>query len=90
MTNKDKNNKQNGAEVESSLNEDTLDNEVDNNENLATPSYEELFDKKYAIVSPLILSTTYLWFDYSHLATQDMIFSCLVTLGIYSLAKLRE
>ena len=26
--------------------------------------HEELFNKKYAIISPLILSTTYLWFDY--------------------------
>ena len=25
--------------------------------------HEELIDKKYAFVSPLILSTTYLWFD---------------------------
>ena len=47
--------------------------------------HEELFDKKYAIISPLILSTTYLWFDYSHLATQDIIYSCLVTIGIFSL-----
>ena len=49
--------------------------------------HEELFDKKYAIISPLILSTTYLWFDYSHLATQDIIYSCLVTTGIFSLVK---
>ena len=49
--------------------------------------HEEFFDKKYAIVSPLILSTTYLWFDYSHLGTQDIIYSCLVTIGIFSLVK---
>ena len=35
--------------------------------------HEEFFNKKYAIISPLILSTSYLWFDYSHLATQDII-----------------
>ncbi len=52
--------------------------------------HEELIDKKYAFVSPLILSTTYLWFDYSHLATQDIIFSCLVTIGIFSLAKIKS
>ena len=52
--------------------------------------HEEFFDKKYAILSPLILSTTYLWFDYSHLATQDIIFSCLVTLGIFSLVKIKS
>ena len=52
--------------------------------------HEELIDKKFAIVSPLILSTTYLWFDYSHLATQDIIFSSLVTIGLYSLAKIKN
>ena len=52
--------------------------------------HEELFEKKYAIVSPLILSTTYLWFDYSHLATQDIIYSCLVTTGIFSLVKVKS
>ena len=49
--------------------------------------HEELIGKKFAIASPLILSTTYLWFDYSHLATQDLIFSCLVTIGIFSIVK---
>ena len=52
--------------------------------------HEELCDKKYAIVSPLILSTTYLWFDYSHLATQDIIYSFLVTTGIFSLVKVKS
>ena len=52
--------------------------------------HEEFFDKNYAIVSPLILSTTYLWFDYSHLATQDMIYSCLVNIGIFSLVKIKS
>jgi len=52
--------------------------------------HEELIDKKYAIVSPLILSTTYLWFDYSHLATQDIVFSSLVTIGLYALTKIKS
>ena len=52
--------------------------------------HEEFFNKKYAIVSPLILSTTYLWFDYSHLATQDIIYSCLVTIGVFSLVKIKS
>jgi len=52
--------------------------------------HEELIDKKFAFVSPLILSTTYLWFDYSHLATQDIIFSSLVTIGLFSLAKIKS
>ncbi|MCR8539066.1 MAG: glycosyltransferase family 39 protein [Prochlorococcus marinus CUG1439] len=52
--------------------------------------HEEFFNAKYAIISPLILSTTYLWFDYSHLATQDIIFSCLVTVGVFSLVKIKS
>ena len=52
--------------------------------------HEEIFNKKYAIISPLILSTTYLWFDYSHLATQDIIYSCLVTIGVFSLVKIKS
>ena len=52
--------------------------------------HEEFFNKKYALVSPLILATTYLWFDYAHLATQDIIYSCLVTLGIFSLVKVKS
>ena len=52
--------------------------------------HEEFFNKKYAIISPLILSTTYIWFDYSHLATQDIIYSCLVTTGVYSLIKIKN
>ena len=46
--------------------------------------HQEFFDKNYAIISPLILATTYLWFDYSHLATQDLIYSCLVTTVSYT------
>jgi len=52
--------------------------------------HEELFNKKYAIVSPLILATTYLWFDYSHLATQDIVYSCLVTIGVLALVKIKS
>jgi len=52
--------------------------------------HEELFNKKYAIMSPLILATTYLWFDYSHLPTQDIIYSCLVTIGVLALVKIKS
>jgi len=52
--------------------------------------HEELFNKKYSIISPLILSTTYIWFDYSHLATQDIIYSCLVTIGVLALVKIKS
>jgi len=52
--------------------------------------HQELIGKKDAIFSALILATTYIWLDFAHLATQDMIFACLVTSGLYSLVKLRE
>ncbi len=52
--------------------------------------HEEFFNKKYAIISPLILATTYVWFDYSHLATQDVVYSCLVTLGVFSVVKIKN
>ena len=52
--------------------------------------HEELLGKREAIFSSLILSTTYLWFDFAHQATQDMIFACLVCLGIYSLTKIEK
>jgi len=48
------------------------------------------FDKKYSLVSPIILSTTFLWINYSHLATQDMVFSSLITLGLYSSIKFQK
>ncbi len=52
--------------------------------------HEEFFGKNHAIISPLILATTFLWFDYSHLATQDLIYSCLVTTGVFSLVKIKQ
>jgi len=51
--------------------------------------HQELIGKKDAIFSALILATTYIWLDFAHLATQDMIFAFLVTSGLYSSAKLR-
>ena len=44
--------------------------------------HKELIGDKNAIVSPLILGTTFLWINYSHLATQDIVFSSIVTSGI--------
>ncbi len=52
--------------------------------------HQELIGKKDAIFSALILATTYIWLDFAHLATQDMIFACLVTSGLYSLTKSRK
>jgi len=50
--------------------------------------HEELFNKKNAIISPLILATTYIWFDYSLLATQDIIYSCIVNVRVLAIVKI--
>ena len=50
--------------------------------------HEELLGKRGAIFSSIILSTTYIWFDFAHQATQDIIFACLITGGLYSLIKI--
>ena len=49
--------------------------------------HKELIKKPFAIISPIILSTTYLWINYFHMATQDIIFASLITLGIFSSVK---
>tara|TARA_X000000950_G_C13918534_1_gene662207 strand:- start:7399 stop:8952 length:1554 start_codon:yes stop_codon:yes gene_type:complete len=49
--------------------------------------HKEIFNPKNAIISPLILATTYLWINYYHMATQDIIFSSLVCIGIFSAIK---
>ena len=52
--------------------------------------HQELISKKDALFSTLILATTYIWLDFAHLATQDIIFACLITSGIYSLTKFSQ
>lgn len=52
--------------------------------------HEELVGERNAIISPIILSTTYIWFDFAHLATQDLIFSCLISLAIYAIIKINN
>ena len=49
--------------------------------------HKELIKDKNPIYSALILSTTFLWINYAHMATQDMVFSSLVSLGILSTIK---
>ncbi len=49
--------------------------------------HKELIKDKNPIYSALILSTTYLWINYAHMATQDMVFSSLVSLGMISTIK---
>ena len=49
--------------------------------------HKELIGNNYAIISPLILSTTFLWINYVHMATQDIIFASIITIGILSSIK---
>lgn len=49
--------------------------------------HKELVDKKNQIFSVLILSTTLLWINYFHMATQDIIFAAITTFGIFSTIK---
>ena len=52
--------------------------------------HQELISKSNALFSTLILATTYIWLDFAHLATQDIMFACLTTSSIYSLTKLSQ
>ena len=49
--------------------------------------HKELIKDKNPIYSSLILSTTFLWINYAHMATQDIVFSSLVSLGLISTIK---
>ena len=49
--------------------------------------HQEILDKKYSIISPLILSTFFLWINYAHMATQDIIYGSIITFGVYSSLK---
>ena len=49
--------------------------------------HKELLEDKNPIYSALILSTTFLWINYAHMATQDIVFSSLISLGIISSIK---
>tara|TARA_Y100001978_G_scaffold194738_1_gene202193 strand:- start:591 stop:2138 length:1548 start_codon:yes stop_codon:yes gene_type:complete len=49
--------------------------------------HKELTNKAWPIISSLILCTTYLWINYFHMATQDIAFGAVITLGIYGSIK---
>ena len=51
---------------------------------LTSKIHKELIGEKNQIFSALILSTTFLWINFFHMATQDIIFSTIVTFGIFS------
>lgn len=49
--------------------------------------HKEIIRKNYALISTLILSTTFLWINYFHMATQDIFFSSIITFGLFSSIK---
>ena len=54
---------------------------------LTSKIHKELIGEKNQIFSALILSTTLLWINFFHMATQDITFSAIVTFGIFSTIK---
>ena len=49
--------------------------------------HKELIKDENQFYSAIILSTTFLWINYAHMATQDIVFSSLVSLGLISTIK---
>ncbi len=49
--------------------------------------HKELVGDDFAIISPIILSTTFLWINYVNMATQDLIFASIITIGLLSSIK---
>ena len=49
--------------------------------------HKELLGNKFAICSPLILITTFLWINYANMASQDIFFATAITFGIFSSIK---
>ena len=49
--------------------------------------HEELIKKQDKILSAIILSTTFLWINYFHMATQDIVYASIVTFGLFATIK---
>ena len=49
--------------------------------------HKELLKKQGQIFSVFILSTTFLWINYFHMATQDLVYSTIVTFGLFTTIK---
>ena len=49
--------------------------------------HKELLGNKFAILSPLILITTFLWINYANMASQDIFFATGITFGVFSSIK---
>ena len=54
---------------------------------LTSKLHKELIGGRNQIFSVLILSTTFLWINFFHMATQDITFSAIITFGIFSTIK---
>ena len=50
--------------------------------------HKEIANEDFPIISSLILSTTFLWINYFHMATQDIAFASLTTLGSICVYKI--
>ena len=44
--------------------------------------HKELLNDKYSFYSPIILSSTFLWINYSNMATQDIVFASIISCGV--------
>ena len=49
--------------------------------------HKELFGNEHALISPLVLSTTFLWINYANIASQDIVFAAIITFGIFATLK---
>ena len=49
--------------------------------------HRELLGNKFAVLSPLILITTFLWINYANMASQDIFFASAITFGVYATIK---
>ena len=49
--------------------------------------HKELLNRKNSIYSSLILSTSFLWINYFHMSSQDIIYGTFITFGIFAVIK---
>ena len=54
---------------------------------LTAKLHKELIKKQDQIFSTFILATTFLWINYFHMATQDIMYSSIITFGIFATIK---
>ena len=54
---------------------------------LTAKLHKELIKKQDQIFSTFILATTFLWINYFHMATQDIMYASIITFGIFATIK---